>query len=416
MKILFVTNEIPYPPDNGVRIVSYNAMRLMRESGHELALAVLTEEKNNISERFKKVSLFCEDNCSCMMKLVPRNKWVIQLKSFFYNQPFPIERHQNQSFRDKLIWLINEFQPDVVHFDVIAMTRYYDVVPVSVGIVGSINDSYSLTLINSLAGNRYTGLQYLYRKFQLYQSKVYEASVYERFDGIHVMTDVDADYLKKLNDKIQTSIIPNGVNPKLFHIKDETFDKTDIIFVAKLIGANLYSLQEFLKICWPVIHTASPKTTLYIVGELSDDALEVKDKISNTDGVCLTGYVQFLEDAYAKCGIAIVPINKNCGIINKAIEAMASGMAVVGFDKSFAGINGAKKNTHYISVGDYKMMGPAVVDLIKNASACQEIKSAAYSYAKANFSWSSRVDKYQSMYRDAMNQAKRRAGLRVEKE
>ena len=406
MKILFVTNEIPYPPDNGVRIVSYNAMRLMKESGHDLALAVLTEEKGNISERFEKIRLFCRKDCSYIMQLISRNKWIIQFKSILHGQPYPVERHQNQLFRDKLVKLIDKFRPDVVHFDVIVMTRYYDVVPSGVGIVGSINDSYSLTLVNLLADKRYTGLQHLYRKFQLYQSRMYEASIYEKHDKIHVMTDVDADYLTNLNSRIQTSTIPNGVNPELFRINDKTFNNNDIIFVAKLIGDNLYSLQKFLKICWPVIHAASPEITLYIVGDLSDEVAKIKDRMKSAKDVCFTGYVEHLEDIYAKCGIAIVPINKNCGIINKAIEAMASGIAVVGFDKTFAGLKGAEKNKHYVSVGDYESMGAAVVELLHNKKHCQEIKSAAYLYAADQFSWSSRIKDYEKMYQEAAHHAR----------
>lgn len=61
LKILFVTNEVPFPPDNGVRIPSYHAMRLMQAAGHELALAVLSAETGEVESRFEKVStLLCD--------------------------------------------------------------------------------------------------------------------------------------------------------------------------------------------------------------------------------------------------------------------------------------------------------------------------------------------------------------------
>lgn len=406
MKILFVTNEIPYPPDNGVRIVSYNAMRLMKESGHELAIAILTEEKNNISDRFEKIKLFCNNKFSFIMPLISGNKWLVQLKSLFNSCPYPVQRHQNVLFRNKLKDIIDDFQPDAVHFDIITMTQYYDVVPPGIGTVGSINDSYSLTLVNSLTSNRYTGLNYIYRKYQLFQSRVYENKVYEKIDKIHVMTDVDANYLTCLNRNIEIVAIPNGVNSSLFKIKDRTYTSNDIIFVAKLIGFNLHSLQEFLKNCWPEIHAESPETTLYVVGEVGEEASKVIGDIKNTDGLCFTGYVENLEDAYAKCGIAIVPIDKNCGIINKAIEAMASGIAVVGFHKSFSGIKYAVKDTHYISVSNYNNMTLEIIELLLNKKHCQKIKSSAHLFALDHFSWSSRIESYEKMYHDAVTHAR----------
>jgi len=325
MKILFVTNEVPYPPDNGVRIVSYNAMRLMNDAGHELSLAVLTEETDNLSERFDKIKSLCKIGQSFLLKLTVRNRWFILAGSLFHNRIYPIERYNSHLFRSNLKKLIDDFKPDVIHFDIITMTQYRDIVPKGVGTVASINDSYCLTLQNLFLSDQYKGVQYAYRKLQYYQTRLYERSMYEKFDKIHVMSQIDGDFLTSLSRNISASVVPNGVSSQLFEIAGESFDKTDIIFVAKLVGENISSLEKFLRICWPEVH----------VGKVGDEAVELKNKYDGRGGIIFSGYVEDLSSVYSKCGVSIVPINKSCGLINKAIEAMASGLAVVGFNKTF---------------------------------------------------------------------------------
>lgn len=405
MKILFVTNEIPFPPDNGVRIVSHHAMRLMHEAGHELALAVLTEETDNLAERFQKIEPYCQKGCAWWMPLPVRNRWKVLFSAVLGNRLYPVERYRCDAFRDKLKRLIAEFKPDVIHFDIITMAQYRDVAPPGVGTVASINDCYALTLENLFSAGQYSGLQLVYRKLQLYQTRRYEANAYARFDKVHVMTEVDASYLRKLNPDIQTAVIPNGVNPSLFDIANQTIEQSDVIFVAKLVGENLHSLEDFLRTSWPIVTDQCPEAKLYIVGKLGGEAASVKETFQNVKGVIFTGYVEHLEDAYAKCGIAIVPINKNCGIVNKAIEAMVSGLAVVGFEKTFAGIKEAQEGVHYLSVGDYQAMGRAVVDLLRDNSRCQAIKKAAHSLAVEHYSWSSRTAVYEEMYQGAAHHA-----------
>lgn len=400
MKILFVTNEVPFPPDNGIRIVSYNAMRLMNEAGHDLALAVLGQNKIENNDNLAMASAFCVKNMVFYKKICIRNKWLILFKSIFLNKLYPIERNYDEEFIDKLNHLITKFKPDVVHFDTITMVQYYKFIPVGIATIGSINDSYAFTMKNMFATNRYSGLHYLYRLIQYFQALSYEKSEYKNLTCMHLMTEVDANVLKGFNSKIETRSISNGVNPDLFEINEITINQTDLIFVSKLEGANLHSLKQFLKSCWPAIHRYSPKTKFYIVGGMNEEVLKLSQNLN--DNVIFTGYVDNLKEAYSKCGIAIVPINKNCGIINKIIEAMAAGIAVVGFDKSFMGITGAIKDKHFVSVADFEHMASAVIDLLSDIAKCQAIKKSAYILAREKYSWDSRLKQYENMYKESI--------------
>jgi glycosyltransferase involved in cell wall biosynthesis len=401
MKILFVLNEIPFPPDNGVRIVSHHAMRLMHEAGHELALAVLTEETDDLEARFLRAAVFCKSNATWWLPLPRRNRVSVQVLAALSDRLFFVERYRCAEFRQKLANFIKSFRPDVIHLDLITMIQYFDVTPSGVGAIASINDSYALTLENELADAKYSGLELIYRRVQYKKVRQYEAAMYPKFNAVHVMSEVDAAYLKALNPITNTVVIPIGVDSSLFEIWEETRKQIDVIFVAKLVGDNLESLRKFLELSWPMVQSEYPGVKLHIVGKMGPEAHRLKAQTEGCRHIVFRGHVEKLVDAYRNCGIAIVPINKNCGIITKAIEAMAAGLAVVGFEKTFAGIKEACPGRDCVATNNYLDFGRAVVELIRDERRRQAMQIAAHDLAKKYYSWSTRLHAYENMYRSS---------------
>jgi len=401
MKILFVTNQIPYPPDNGVRIVSHNAMRLMYEAGHDLALAVLTVETGDVEMRFQHMSTFCQNGMAWWMSQPYRGSLSFKSIENLSKCLFYVERYRSSKFREKLSKLIDSFRPDVIHFDLITMIQYRDIVPPGIGTIASINDSQTLSLENELMGEYHSGLGKIYRQVQFKQTRLYEKTEYTKFNAVHVMSDVDAKYLRYLDPEINAVVIPNGVESSLFGISQVTQDQINIIFVATLIGDNVYYLQQFLEYSWPIIHKNYPDVEFHIVGKVGNETQSLKASNHGKNNVVFLGYVECLVDAYKHCGIAIVPIKKNCGIINKAIEAMAAGLAVVGFEKTFSGIIQGEDGVHYIATPNFIGMGQSVVELIRDEARRQKIQNSAHELASEYYSWNNRVDLYERMYRNA---------------
>jgi glycosyltransferase involved in cell wall biosynthesis len=399
MKILFVTNQVPFPPDNGVRIVSHHAMRLMNEAGHELALAVLTEETDQPAQRLARAAAHCRKDRAWWMPLPRRSSLDVQLSAALSGNLYFVERYRSAAFRLKLAGLIEAFHPDVIHFDIITLAQYVAIAPPGVGTVASINDSYGLTLENALAQGKYSGLTRIYRKAQLQHARAYERSVYPQFNAVHLMSEVDAAYLRQLNPRINTVVISNGVEPSIFEIADQTRGQSDIIFVGKLVADNLAGLRTFLEVSWPQIESQCRDLRLHIVGELGPEAQGLTLIYRDRKNIVFHGYVENLTDVYKDCGIAIVPINKDCGLINKVIEAMAAGLAVVGFEKTFVSIKEAQNGRDFVSAADYVEFGREVAQLVHNVSQRISIQTSAHLLAKRFYQWSTRALRYEGMYR-----------------
>ncbi len=398
MRILFVANEIPYPPDNGVRIVTHHAMRLMHRAGHQLALAVLTEDADHAERYFKDAAMFCQKDMAWWMPLMQRSRLELFVAAIAKNTLVFIERYASNIFRAKLRRLIQEFKPDVIHFDLIPMTQYIGLVPDGVGTVASINDSWALTLEGWLQSPRYFGFERIYRKYELWRVRRYERTVYPKFNVTHVMSQRDKAYLCALNSAIDVSIISNGVDQSLFEIPDLTYGKTDVLFLGQLVDDNLHFLEQFLANSWPLIRRGFPEAKLHVVGRAGKESSRLCVQAERCGGVVMRGYVEKLADAYSDCGIAIVPITKTCGILNKAIEAMAAGLVAIGVENSFSGIPHAKSGVHYISARDYQNMGKSIVEIIGDMNKRCSIQKEAHRMARKYYLWDERLDAYEQMY------------------
>lgn len=406
MKILFVTNEIPYPPDNGVKIVSYHAMRLMHEAGHSLALAVLSEESHDVEVRIQEISKFCDVGMAHFVHLKKKNRFKILLSSIFNKKLFFMEKFNDKYFKKQLKVLVNRFKPDTIHFDIITMTQYINCIPEGIGTVASINDSYSLGLKNALQNKVYKNPNKIYRMIEYKLCKNYERTAYTKFGAVHLMNINDANYLVNLNKKINTQVIPNGVNQDLFKANSPGKPVKNIIFVAHLSRGNLIYLKDFIDQAWNLIHKKIPAVEFHIVGKVGKEAEQLKNSLKHRQNIIFHGYVKDLNSAYENCAIAVAPVNKNFGLINKAIEAMAAGLAVIGFNNTFSGIKEGKNEQHYLVAKDYSHMAKLIIELIDNEDKLRNLQNNAHQLALDHYTWDSRSFLYQSMYEKAANKAK----------
>lgn len=409
MKILFVANEVPYPPDNGVRIVSHHAMRLMQKAGHQLALAVLTSDSRHAEKYFAHAQSFCQDGMSFWLPVRHFNRYSLCLRAGLKHTLTFMERYASKSFRVKLHQLIDSFKPDVIHFDLVPMTQYQDLVKPGVGTVASINDSLSLALQDALSATRYGIWEKFYRTYESSLVRGYECKEYQKFNVIHVVSERDRHHLLQMNPNLHPMVVSNGVDGSLFEIAGLTYGKTDIVFLGQIVGTNLFYITEFLEHSWPLIRKEVPNARLHIVGKGGPENARLCAQADRHGGITIRGYVDKLADAYAGCGIAVVPIDKSCGILNKAIEAMAAGLVAVGFEKSFVGIPESKDKIHHIAANDYPEMARMIIDINLNAEKRCAIQRAAHRMAREYYSWDTRIPVLEQMYLSAAKASSRKA-------
>ena len=180
----------------------------------------------------------------------------------------------------------------------------------------------------------------------------------------------------------------------------------NLVFVARLVGDNLTSLERFIAGVWPAVIERHPRAELRVVGAIGIEAERLVAETKALRGVSFVGYVENLATAYAGAAIAIVPVDKNCGIVNKAIEAMAAGLAVVGYSRTLAPIKGASAGVHFAGINTADEMASAINELLSNPARLREMQNAAHQLATENYRWKTRLTAYDEMYSQAAVRAR----------
>ncbi|MCA9200096.1 MAG: glycosyltransferase family 4 protein, partial [Planctomycetales bacterium] len=269
-----------------------------------------------------------------------------------------------------------------------------------------INDSYAFTIENWLRTKHFKFPKNLLRRLELKAAMRFEATTYEEFDIVHTMTHHDAMYLHGLNPRIRTCVIPNGVDQTAFRVCPCDPAIRNVVFVGGLGPENLPALLRILQ-TWNGVVDRYPESRFHVVGKTNQKA---RDAIRAAGGstVIVHGYIESLNDAYKLAPIVIVPNDKTSGLVNKAIEAMAAGRVVVGFDSTLASIRDIQIGRHCVGVSSIEEFSSAICSLFENPTYVAKVQISGRQFAEASFHWEQRAVEYEAMYSVAADIALRK--------
>ena len=411
MKILFVLDQLPYPPRNGVTIPTFNYMRKIAPKKNIFLLFL-----NNNSQKISKKQL--SDNSANVNKLwamdrVKKSKFVrirdeILLDSIYFlgwrynlNQ---IKRYLS-GYDFDVVWVSSFLACDIIDslFELLGSRPVY---------VAGINDCTTavfrseLRLLSIKSLDLKNRISYMLHWLRSWTISRIEARILNKYDFILVQTGVEKTWLNnisknELNEKI--IILSNGVNDVLFSIPIYP-DNKDILFLGRLTGIYSDVAIWLIEKVWPIIRTAQTETRFYIIGYGASRKLV--QKIKQDSRIAYNEYLPNIKDIFKGKAVTLAPVFKGYGTINKIIESMAAGVPVVSDDGGFNGINNFKDNRHGIVAIGPKSMANAVKCLMDSTEKYLDIAHSARDLIKRQFSWEDRIKVIEKKLRFHVKQKK----------
>ena len=394
MKILFVLGQLPYPPRNGVTIPTYNFLTGLARQ-HDVSLLLIPDG----TQESRRDNL--EENAALVDDL-----WVLNapLKSRFIRiidelagkSIYHIGRQYEPStfsslFSDKsfdVVWISNSAIFDAIHplKKVLNKDTIY---------VAGLNDSLTEGFRGAIYVMMLKGwtirlrISLFFRWLRSWKLGPIEKKLLAPFDLILVQSAKDEGVLQRVSngslDKI--TILSNGVDQRLFSIS-QPGDQKNILFVGSLSGYSPL-VELIIKKIWPFITERYSDATFTIIGRGASETL--LKCISEDSSIQHIQFVDELESIYRNRMLAILPVRKSSGLINKVVESMASGIAVVGDSGSFNAIPEFEDGVHGIIADDVEDMKNAVIKLLSDDDLRVRIAKSANELVRKHFSWDDRV-------------------------
>ena len=399
--ILFIAHRIPYPPNKGDKIRSYNELKYLAQR-HEVDLLCLADEPGDLKYKID-LSKICR-----RVEVFPLNKKTAKIKGLFsllFSGTVSVAYFHRRVLQQRVDYWLQESNYDAIFCFSSTMAEYI----FRSKVFFSLSQSQRPKLIMDFCDvDSDKWLQYaasasfplgLVYRLENRRLADYERRVYDNFDQTILISTAEANLFREICPDIRKlSVIPNGVDYEYFDPQRSQLSNqpqpTNLVFTGAMdYHANVDGVAWFCKDIWPQLKQEFPALTFTIVG--SKPTAEVRELAKN-DGITVTGFVDDIRDYYNFADICVVPLRLARGVQNKVLEAMAMGNAVVTTSKANAGIQ-AIDNKQLLVADTAEDFIQAVCRLLKDSENRTSLGENAREFVVSGYDWNTNMEKLEKL-------------------
>ena len=405
-KLLFLTPELPYPPQSGGKLKSMKLLEALSENFDVTLASPLKLEDTTHRGAFAARSP-CREHVHRELH-IPRSG-INLARSYLARKPLNVYR---------------SFQRELAH-DVTALASEHDVIFIDhYEAAAYLPEEFSGTVIYH-AHNAYhqiwrryaqlpgNPLQRLAALVESYRVRSAELRIAQRADLVLAAPN-DAELL------IAAGVDANRI-AHTYHLGDDaqlelpdlTFHGCDmrLLFVGLLAWeANVQGLLWFLKEVWPKLRQAEPDLAFDIVGKNPDPRL--LELTSSLTGVRLLGFVEDLDTVYRTARVSVAPLLFGSGMKVKVLDAMARGLPIVTTPVGAEGLD--YRNHEHLAVAETADgMASAILHLLHDEQRWDLQQRASRRLIRKRYTWRRLFDAMHTAIDSAISKKRNRADLEI---
>jgi len=385
--LLLLCHRIPFPPNKGDKIRSYNMLKFLSRY-YQVHLGAFIDDPDDFQYE-SVVADMCTSHC--LLPLDPKFAKLRSLSGFIKGTPLGLPYYANSK-----------------------MQNWVDTVIAENELAGAL--VFSSTMAQYLAGDRYVQLKRCIDfididsdKWAQYKSKAspimklvygyearmlfaWEKRIAHEFDCSFFVSEKESELFKKMVPGIpeKISYFNNGVDTDYFspeHSLESPYPDAcnAIVFTGAMnYWANVDAVVWFANEVLPAICEKVNDIKFYIVGFKPDEKVKA---LAASPYIEVTGAVDDVRPYLAHASVAVAPMRIARGVQNKVLEAMAMAIPAVTTSQGYEGINAVQGRDLIIvdGVGDW-------VDTLVNLCAKNSHASmgrSARNLVVADYSWQS---------------------------
>jgi polysaccharide biosynthesis protein PslH len=417
MRILFLTQIIPYPPDAGPKVKTWHVLRYLVELGHQVTLVsfMRKEEEEHIDELRKL--------CHAVF-IVPLRR--SRLADIFYfltslvrGKPFLVERDDRFSMQELVNRLVVSESIDVIHADQLTMAQFAWRAGESVSRISRTLDREIDDLHNHPFGRAnhhpamifdahnavWTILERMSKNTRWFlkpvialearKVKYYEGWVIRNFDHTLAVTEIDRQALqaaaafafpKSTSNELPVSVIPIAVDTH--HLKPTRRQPGcwNILTIGTLhYPPNADGIRWFLREIYPFICQQIPEVSMTVVGKNPPRNLLRLASQSN-QRITFTGYVADLNPLFEQSTLMVVPVRAGGGMRVRILEGFARAMPIVTTTVGLEGI-AARHDQDVVVRDEPEEFAQVVVKLLEDESWQAQLAHNGRCLAEKLYDW-----------------------------
>ena len=225
----------------------------------------------------------------------------------------------------------------------------------------------------------------------------------DRFDryaceGKNIVMFVTERDAREATHAVNTAVVPNGADAGRFRpaSPDDAAAAPTILFQGSpRYPPNRRAIELIVADIAPRVWHAIPTAVFRFVGGGNEVLREGVGR--SDDRLEFAGYVDDLGAEWRRAWVALAPIEHGAGIKNKVLDAMTSGVPVVGLPEAFTGLEDAPGTFEAQTSQD---LAREVVELLQDPERRRREGASARRYAES-VAWPRQVGRYVDVWRKA---------------
>jgi sugar transferase (PEP-CTERM/EpsH1 system associated) len=382
-RVLFVTHRVPWPPDRGDRIRTWNILRFLAERAH-VDVACLADEPVSAESRRQL------ERVAARLAIVPHagnRRYLRGVCSGLRGRSATEGIFNSARLRGVLRqwsrmtrWdgalasssgVAQYIQPDVIPA---ADRRWVDLIDVDsqkwLDYRG--RSRWPLSFLYGLEGRRLRRL---------------ECQLAASMDRLLVVSAAERDLLQSFCSADNVQAVGNGVDTQFFEPSDAVaIQPCTCVFVGVMnYLPNVDAVCWFADEVWPDVRKQFPEAEFRIVGKSpSSEVLRLAER----DGIEVTGPVDDVRPYLHQANCVVVPLRIARGVQNKVLEAMACGRPIVCSPEPLKGLH-VKPGLQLLQASAAAEWTQAIAGIFNDPCTAAELGLAAAATVQHQHRWES---------------------------
>jgi polysaccharide biosynthesis protein PslH len=397
VKLLFLTPQLPYPPEQGTSIRNYHLIAELAKR-HRITLLTFLEPDQNAESLgpLRQIAEHLE-----IVPAPPRSKGQRLRQLLTSRRPDMSWRLWSPELEERLKLLLKNNSFDVVQIEGIEMASYASAVAAGAAqpllVYDDHNAEYLLQKRAFLtdAGNPRRWIAAMYSFIQWRRLRTYERAMCLRADRVITCSAADAGAIRELDTRLKVTVISNGVDLASHAAYQGEVRPHDLVFTGKMdFRPNIDAMLWFCQAVLPLIQARKPGVSLAIVGQRPHNRLE---SLRSLPAVTITGHVPDVRPFIAGAQVYIAPLRVGGGTRLKLLQAMAMGKAIVSTTLGAEGLD-IQDGREMLLADRADEFASAVLSLMEQPEERRRLGEVARQKAQRSYGWDALVPQMEALY------------------
>ncbi|MDT9597754.1 TIGR03087 family PEP-CTERM/XrtA system glycosyltransferase [Sphingosinicella rhizophila] len=389
--ILFLAHRIPFPPDRGDRIRSWNIIRHLATLTR-VHLACFADEEADLGHLGALRQALGATLGEVHVEIRRRSRVSAGLAALVSGRPISLTSFDNASLRAFVAKLIEREPVGTIFAFSGQMAQFVPEAGAQRFIMDFVDmDSAKFA---AFAEGASTPMRWVYRR-EAERLFAFERKTAARADTSLFVSEAEVMLFRDRAGLAHADIraLENGVDLQ-FYDPASVFEGLAnqsqgplIVFTGQMnYRPNIEAVTLFARDIFPRIRQNVPGARFAIVGRQPSDAVK---RLADGDAVVVTGAVEDVRPWLLAANVVVAPLQVARGIQNKVLEAMAMGRPVVASPAAFEGIDAVPGRDLIVAAPDSQ--ADAVISLLEDARQAQAMGKAARRHMQMAYPWAAKL-------------------------